>query len=597
MSCKCKFVRTLASGIVCAYLALVTVGCDESYDLSKLGGDVTIFQNGITLPVESEVAISLSELLTDSLTGDYIKVDEAGRYVLSISGAVDPVEFEIPKIAMEKVNPELASTHLDFMESIESDPTLSALLDATGYTGGALPDVEQLIVPENVIHAPIADATQPYSFTVDNMPKELLAIHNVKIHEGTFANLSLHAEGLPKDITHVTFEFILDPPHELIIEPVSEGVWKDTDGYFHILHDLPCVNGCLDDAVKFKVLSLDFNPPLEVNQNHQLNVESHFYYYGKIHINESFHLGGWVPQLDLNMGFVMDATEVDEVTATIQADIEAMELAQELDNLPEFLTNPDMQLDLQEIAMELNINNNIPLGVNADFMVESKFFDGSTSGKITSDEPLAIKPSSQQKLIITNVDTYTDGDVVLVPNLNDLIKKIPQSVAFTVVPYVPATELTLLLGNTYSIDLDYSLNVPVVLGKGVKLKYETSLDNIAEDLRNVTSYISHARVSGVFESTLPLNLHLTLYAVDKNGNIMDEVKVSNALDVNANRTSPFNLGLDILAEKATFDKLDKIILSVSGDAEQVGQLSSGQFLKIHNLALCLPEGVTVNLEQ
>lgn len=592
---KNKFVRTLVSGVVCAIVATITVGCDESYDFSKLGGDVTIFQNGISLPVESELAISLSELLTDSITGDFIKVDEKGRYTLYLSGAVDPVEFEVPAISFDGISPDLGSTHLDFAESILKDPVIGPLLESIGYTGGAVPDIEQLVVPEDVVHAVIPAATETFEFVVTDIPQEIVSISEVKL-DGAIATLSLHAEGFPADIDSIEFEFLLDPPHELYIKPLDEKIYySEVDHYYHIVYKLPCINGCLDDQVQFEASGIGVFPPWYPDDFHRLSENLQLRYAGFVHIKESFHLGGWVPQFDLNIGFSLSSAVIEEVSGEVQATIDPISLTQELTGLPDFLIDSKTKLDLQEVSFELNVNNNIPLGVHADFEIESKFFDGSSSGVIASPEPLVVEPLSQQHLLVTNVEQPADADVdvLLVPGLEKLIDKIPQTFAFTVEPYVPATELTLRLGQSYSVDLDYSLNVPVVFGKGMKMSYETSLGDITNDLRNVSTYISHAQVSGVFESTLPLNLNLILYAVDKNGNIMEEIKMSNALEVTGNKTSPFNIGLQIVPEQATFEKLDRIMLSVSGDASDAGELSPEQFLKIRNLVLSLPEGVTV----
>lgn len=591
---KCKLTRSICLGIACFIVATMMVGCDESYDLSKLDGDVVLFQEGISAPLENDVEIELSQLLTSETTNDLIVVDEKGRYVLNFSGSIEPVNFDVPEVAFNEFDPTLASSHLDFFESLRKDPIIAPVLELLGYQGGALPDNDKLVVTENVVHAPIVDKKENYSFEIPGIPEEVVAVHSIKPHENTRMTLSLHAEGFPEDITHVTFEFILHAPSQMMLHPEEKDIYKDDLGYFHIEHDLPCINGKLDDVVHFYIDSLVFTPALQRRTDNSILIESELEYSGKIHINESFHLGGWTPQLDLNVGFKMDASTIDEVKATVQADIDDIELNEEIGSLPEVLTNPETRLDLQQVLLSLNINNNIPLGVNADVELQSKFYDGTTSPMVTTDKPLQILPEAQQQLVVTNDAQYAGATYL--EKLDELVEKVPQSFYFKASPYVPATDLILKLGHTYSLALDYALNVPIILGKNLNLHYDVEVKDFAQTLRDVSTYFDCAKLEGVIESTLPINVTLKLHALDKDGNIMNEIKMSNPLEVKANKKSPFSIQLDILANDKTFDKLDKIILSVTGKTNSVGELRPEQKLKITKLSVSLPEGATLASE-
>ena len=177
--------------------------------------------------------------------------------------------------------------------------------------------------------------------------------------------------------------------------------------------------------------------------------------------------------------------------------------------------------------------------------------------------------------------------------MHKLVERIPRSISIKGTPSIPVSDLTIQAGRTYEVGLGYALEVPIVLGDKVNLFYETVLEDVAEDLRSVTSYFDCAQIEGVVESTLPVDVNLKLYALDKSGNVMNEIKMSNALLVAAGKTQPFAMRLDILAEESTFNKLDKIVLSVSATSDTTGELRPEQYLKITKLALRLPEGATV----
>lgn len=593
MSFKSKLARNIGAGIACFFVATMIVGCDESYDFSKLGGDISLFENGISLPVESDVKITVSELLTNEEMGDMIVIDEQGRYSLNFSGTVDPVQFDVPVVYFETIDPTIASAHLDFMESIENDPVFGPMLEVLGYQGGALPEIPELVVPENVVHAPIVDATEEYDFSINDIPEELISVSSITLAEGAVATLSLHAEGFPTDIDSVAFEFILHAPSQMVIHPEEKDIWKDDKGYFHIEHQLPCIDGKLDDEVHFYIDSLVFEPAISRSENGTIDIESELQYSGTVHITESFYMGGWVPQLDLNVGFKMDGSSVKSVTATVQADVDDVAIEQEITNVPDLLSAPNTCLDLQQVYVCLNVDNQVPLPLYADIEMQSTFFNGTTSPVIATEEPVHIAASLAQEVVITNDAQYSGENVTIIPNLPELVKSVPQSVKLKAAPYVPVTEVTLELDKTYSVDMSYALQIPIVVGDEVSLYYEEAMEGISEDLRSVTTYISCAQIQGVLESTLPVDVDLELFAVDKNGTVMKEITMSGALTAKAGQTNPFNVRLDIVPEEATFNKLDKIILTVSATSDKVRELRPEQYLRLKNLALRLPGGVKV----
>lgn len=592
MSFKSTIVQSIYLCTLCLFGSTMLVGCDESYDLDKLGGDITLFENAIAAPIESEMEITVSDLLSNDDLSDLIKVDEKGRYALHFSGSIDPIKLDVPAIDFDEIDPTLASSHLDFLASLKANPTFVEILDRVGYTGGPLPEIPGLQIPEDVVHAPIADATEHYEFTIKDIPQEVVSISSLKLTDKSTVTLSLHAEGFPKDITHVTFEFVLIPPSQMDIIPVEEDIWHDNNGY-HIEHDLPVVNGALDDEVHFEIDALKFDPPLARREDGSILVESDLYYSGKVHINESFSLTGWTPQFDLKVGFKMSASSVKEVSGTVQAQIDGFEFQQAIENLPDILTHPKTCLDLQQVLVELDVNNGMPLALNADVEFQSTFFDGTSSPLIRNTSPLQILADSQHKLVITNDASYAGGEFNHIPNLHKLVERIPRSISIKGTPSIPVSDLTIQAGHTYEVGLGYALEVPIVLGDKVNLFYETVLEDVAEDLRSVTSYFDCAQIEGVVESTLPVDVNLKLYALDKSGNVMNEIKMSNTLLVAAGKTQPFALRLDILAEESTFNKLDKIVLSVSATSDTTGELRPEQYLKITKLSLRLPEGATV----
>ena len=65
---------------VLAFAATVMMnGCDDSYDLNKLGGDVTLFENGVSAPVGDTGKFYLKDFIEEN---EFLKVDDQGRYMV-----------------------------------------------------------------------------------------------------------------------------------------------------------------------------------------------------------------------------------------------------------------------------------------------------------------------------------------------------------------------------------------------------------------------------------------------------------------------------------------------------------------------------------
>lgn len=578
-------VRILRAIMSCTIVGLLLQSCDERYNLDNIGGDVHLFENGLSAPIGSTEKFYLGDFVEEN----EMLVVEDGKYVLQYSGQVSSEAIEVPSFSIDEINPTLTTTHLDFVESLNEVPELSAIIESLGYTGGPLPSIPGLVAPD--AHATIAEKIEYFDYTIEGIPAEVINIQSITPGENTLITLSLHAEGFPKTITHLTFEFILTPPAQMKIVPVEQDIWCDVDGKFHIEHDLPCIDGKLDDEVHFRLDALEFNPPVERSDKGTISIESELHYEGKVHINEPFDLGGWTPAIDLNVHFVSAPTTVNSFAACMQASIEPLAIQQSLSGMPEILNNPNICLDLQSVNLTFDINNKTPLAFESTFEMQSTFNDGSVSPLITIDEPLHVEANTLQTLVLTNDEAYV-GTPGYVSGLNELVKRVPRDFSLTAVPSIPPTDIEMTIGDEYSVEVDYKMSLPILFGDEVNLELEAQIDGLngnGELLTIAREVILYADI----ESTLPLDLTMEAVAYDINGNVMNNVRIEGLPVVRAKAITPMELNISVVGEKETLDKFDKILLTIKGTSENGGELAPTQYLQFNKIALNLPNGVGI----
>lgn len=580
---QARYLWVLLGSTVTAFLLQ---SCDERYDLENISGDVQIFENGISAPVGETTKFYLTDFIEE---GDMISVVD-GRYALKYSGAAESVSVDLPEVHVDAINPNLNVIHIDFMESIHDElPEIEELLAQLGYTGGPLP---QIPIEAPDAHATIAESTENFEILVEDVPEEVVNIKSMHPATETIITMSFHAEGFPTTISYVTLDLIMENPKQLDILPVEEDIWRDADGYYHIYHKLPCVNGTLDDAVHFEVESIHFEPALERRPDGTVVIESEMYYKGVIHIDEPFDLSGWTPAFDLKLGYMMDATSIDRMEGCIKADIDPIELEESITGLPDFLSDPGNTLDLQSVGVSLGINNKTPLALDADLELQSTYVDGGKSPLIVTETPIHIDANKDQTLLLTNDAQYA-GNVGYIHNLNELVTKVPSSIYMKALAQVPPTDVVVELGGTYSVDVNYELLLPIVFGDKVNLTLETEITGLGGN-EDILAAADNALLYADVVNTLPLDLALEATALDANGKELNYIKILGVTPIKGNGTTNLCLELMIDGDAKSLAALDRLKLVISGTSETGGELRPDQYMQLTNIALELPEGIKVD---
>lgn len=304
---------------------------------------------------------------------------------------------------------------------------------------------------------------------------------------------------------------------------------------------------------------------------------------------------------------------VSEVYGTIQPDIDVKPTEVELNNLPDFLQDDEIRLNITNPVFSFNANNPLNTDVEMDGVLTG-YKDGKVTktvkiGSGNGGASITLKPSGDKQQTISIVrdeKTVVEANAtkVVVPNLNDIIETIPDRINVELKPAVKTEQYyTVNLGQDYTLNSAYDIDIPLSFGSNLKIVYEETLDNFDLDLEDVD--IEKAVLSINAVNTIPLAMEIkneNVSALDANGNVIKDIDVTvegtitESKDGKTEVSSTLNVNLNETAEGA-ISKLDGLklkITAVPGQATDV-QLLSTQWMQLKDMKLKIPNGIKVDL--
>ena len=304
---------------------------------------------------------------------------------------------------------------------------------------------------------------------------------------------------------------------------------------------------------------------------------------------------------------------VSEVYGTIQPDIDVKPTEVELNNLPDFLQDDEIRLDITNPVFSFNANNPLNTDVEMDGVLTG-YKDGKVTkivkiGSGNGGASITLKPSGDKQQTISIVrdeQTVVEANAtkLVVPNLNDIIETIPDHINVELKPAVKTEQYyTVNLGQDYTLNSAYDIDIPLSFGSNLKIVYEETLDNFDLDLEDVD--IKKAVLSINAVNTIPLAMEIkneNVSALDANGNVIKDIDVTvegtitESKDGKTEVSSALNVNLNETAEGA-ISKLDGLklkITAVPGQATDV-QLLSTQWMQLKDMKLKIPNGIKVDL--
>lgn len=601
---KQKILRTTLYGVLLSSLGITTGCVDDSYDLSK-NIDMTVTVGGdLVTPANSSEEITLDDLLDVDYANSDLDTTSTGDYVLRVSGDPTNSTVKVNGVSVDAASSQKESVSLHFSTDMltgeETSPKPIENLDPE-WT------LKNESVTEDVVDLDYADQIRNNNITLKLKPVGNAS--GVVLKKGLTFTFPAYLEiELPAAIQK-DFSLINQSDGSVKLQLKNDYVMGTQGAQWQISlkrlyfkgHQLPSGEGF--DAKNHKVL-FNISIPLE----------------GNVALRKS-HFPSGVKDVNFKMVSYVSSSEMtfERVRAVVDPQINFNVSDISITDLPDFLTDNEVDADLANPRLLLRVNNTAEVDVNLNGVLQS-YKDGAAIQRVvmgtdlntTSSKSIRLKASSENLLCLSPLNENVPAGYtwVQVDELPDLIRTIPDMIKVEEIhAQVLPQFYTLNLGVNKTVSTDYNLDAPLEFGKDFNIVYKDTLDGWSEDIKNYE--MKEVQITLKAINRIPLNLNMTASALDANGNVMTDVLVETEGYVAAPATGEAQSEQTItftLKKKdgSRIKNLDGLILRLDGKAYVEGSedangtwtpksLNANQTLKLDDLRLRVKGGVTLDL--
>ena len=306
------------------------------------------------------------------------------------------------------------------------------------------------------------------------------------------------------------------------------------------------------------------------------------------------------------------AVQFQTVTGEFRPDVDLKVGSVTIDNVPSFLDDPDVVLNISDPIIQLHIWSNLPLTGLIDGTLTSYFSDGTTRSVVV--RGIEVKPNQTSDIVISrrprSEAAYADYQKIVQDDLSTLLSSIPDRIDFTCSATTRTGEqATILLGHSYAFEPSYEFRADLALGRDSYISYTDSITGWAGDLEDVDLYDARSakvQIEADVTNTIPAELTLDIIPVDIDGNPVRGMAVN--IDNGQGQNKVAAKGQTHLTATLTFStadafrQLDGIRLKAAARVTDEFTLNSGatgdttHHLKIDNLGATLNATVIVNTD-
>ena len=279
-----------------------------------------------------------------------------------------------------------------------------------------------------------------------------------------------------------------------------------------------------------------------------------------------------------------------------------------IENLPDFLSDDQIRLDIENPQVMLHINNFSPATVEINAKIKAYKNNQLTQeigvGSMYNTAPIyAANGINNICLSTKGYSNSSESNIsnVKVDDLSKLLTIIPDRIEITQIETSVLPEYySIRLGDTYQFNTNYDVDAPLTFGPNLNIVYTDSISDLGSDLEDIEFKEIHALIDAT--NNIPLQLGLDAKPYDKNGQEITDVDVTiNGNIMAGSMTNGQNSHLEIIIKSKTnspIKGLDKILLQLTGTVpENMGYqtLNKNQTIKFDNIRLKVIDGVTIDL--
>ena len=529
----------LSPAIVLLGGALLAGCVNDDYDFDEVDSTMGFIGGELQLPASSTTEITLDDVL-ELNEDDCVKVRPNGDYVFEQTGdAVDPSH---PRI----------------------DPIRVAQRTADSYEIPVTVTSSQAVAGARAVAVELSADGDMQAFEYDgDKPEEVVELISAMTDAGLSFSLNF-PEALRSATPTIDRIEIRMPSYMTLGDIVTNGTYT-ISGSALTFTDVPTSRNLTLTAT---IANMEFGVSddlgsLAVNGD-KINLD------GRVHVTLSTTATIEDPSTSyimLSSTFNIDDFEIKSVTGRFDPAIDMDDLGNvEITGVPDFLTEENVRVDLYNPQIFLTITSNMSLdGFVSGTLTSIK--DGAETASVVVPE-MPIKAGGTTRVCICRTDEGIDRSaydhVEVVPNLSELIEEIPDLITFAADARADVNSVcTFELDHEYTVQPDYNIEAPIAFAENAQIVYRDSVDGWNSDLEDYElSDNSYIELTANVENRIPAFLTLSAYAIDVNGNRMNdseiEVKVDNTILASSNGVEPVRSAIVVKVEQKQSDALERL---------------------------------------
>lgn len=607
---------------------------DPQYDLvdSNLNKNLSLFNNGMSLPVGNVQKITLSNFIDTKNNDGIIKEDEqTNAYYISKEGNADQIKIEIGETNIKNNGTTLDQVFSQenffydlFNNPLFTDTELRLPINTDNYQSPIKELIEQIIKTNNITdkYTLLLDDSGIYNTSfnidIDDVPEEINKINHLNFNKFNL-KISLSVENLNAFSEKIILDdnFRIYIPNFIVIDPNNDlNIQTDSNKDLRYL-DLSGTEIAADRQYIFEVptIGADFGEsgiPITVDENtgkRKISYSENFTIEGNAYVNHIYKN----TDNKISVPFMFKVSNINTKATSVkgQFDIkvdpvnEVVNLNKE--DLPDFMSGDNARINAKHASIKLTVNSKngkLPADINLDAKISAYrknivTEEITTKLKLNADKPNEINGERYiYRYLISDTGELSEGFTsIKINELSKLIDYIPDSIILfsnIIVGDGPDKQMDIDISKTTELDIDYSFNTPLEFGNELNLSYSDTIKDFHSSLKDIET--KGVEISGDVEFEIPVNLKLSAEAIDIDGNKLDRVNISITPE-NKIQKGKQNFSIKITTENPELisERFDGIVLKIDlGNKNESAQIKSTDFILLNNLKLSVLGGITIN---
>lgn len=607
---------------------------DPQYDLvdSNLNKNLSLFNNGMSLPVGNVQKITLSNFIDTKNNDGIIKEDEqTNAYYISKEGNADQIKIEIGETNIKNNGTTLDQVFSQenffydlFNNPLFTDTELRLPINTDNYQSPIKELIEQIIKTNNITdkYTLLLDDSGIYNTSfnidIDDVPEEINKINHLNFNKFNL-KISLSVENLNAFSEKIILDdnFRIYIPNFIVIDPNNDlNIQTDSNKDLRYL-DLSGTEIAADRQYIFEVptIGADFGEsgiPITVDENtgkRKISYSENFTIEGNAYVNHIYKN----TDNKISVPFMFKVSNINTKATSVkgQFDIkvdpvnEVVNLNKE--DLPDFMSGDNARINAKHASIKLTVNSKngkLPADINLDAKISAYrknivTEEITTKLKLNADKPNEINGERYiYRYLISDTGELSEGFTsIKINELSKLIDYIPDSIILfsnIIVGDGPDKQMDIDISKTTELDIDYSFNTPLEFGNELNLSYSDTIKDFHSSLKDIET--KGVEISGDVEFEIPVNLKLSAEAIDIDGNKLDRVNISITPE-NKIQKGKQNFSIKITTENPELisERFDGIVLKIDlGNKNESVQIKSTDFILLNNLKLSVLGGITIN---